>query len=435
MLRKISNLFTRIIGEYLPDPFILAILISFLVLIAGAFNGNSPMEMAYFFGKGFFSLNSFTMQMLLVLVTGHILANTKASHKGISYIIQRIETPTAAILVTALVSIFISWINWGFGLIAGAVLAKEVAKKVREVDYRLLIASAYSGFVVWHGGLSGSIPLTIATDKHFAMQWMGVVPIRETLFSPLNLFILATLILGLPFINLFMHPKLEDRVLFKSEEEELLQEEKNPNTFAEKLEHSKWISISVSLVGFFYITIYFLSSGFKLNLDIVNFSLLFLGILLHLTPIRFLEAAKLAVKGTSGIILQFPFYAGIMGMMVDSGLAKNISNLFVEISNPTTFPLFTFWSAGILNLFIPSGGGQWAVQGPIVLAASRELGVSYSKIAMAVAWGDAWTNLIQPFWALPALAVAGLGIRDIMGFCLVSLIFSGVVISIAFLVF
>ena len=306
---------------------------------------------------------------------------------------------------------------------------------MRDVDYRLLIASAYSGFVVWHGGLSGSIPLTIATDKHFAMQWMGVVPIRETLFSPLNLFILATLILGLPFINLFMHPKLEDRVLFKSEEEELLQEEKKPNTFAEKLEHSKWISISVSLVGFFYITIYFLSSGFKLNLDIVNFSLLFLGILLHLTPIRFLEAAKLAVKGTSGIILQFPFYAGIMGMMVDSGLAKKISNLFVEISNPTTFPLFTFWSAGILNLFIPSGGGQWAVQGPIVLAASRELGVSYSKIAMAVAWGDAWTNLIQPFWALPALAVAGLGIRDIMGFCLVSLIFSGVVISIAFLVF
>jgi short-chain fatty acids transporter len=121
--------------------------------------------------------------------------------------------------------------------------------------------------------------------------------------------------------------------------------------------------------------------------------------------------------------------------MVDSGLAKNISNLFVEISNPTTFPLFTFWSAGILNLFIPSGGGQWAVQGPIVLTAARELGVSYSKIAMAVAWGDAWTNLIQPFWALPALAVAGLGIRDIMGFCLVSLIFSGVVISIAFLVF
>jgi short-chain fatty acids transporter len=163
----------------------------------------------------------------------------------------------------------------------------------------------------------------------------------------------------------------------------------------------------------------------------VNFSLLFLGILLHLTPIRFLESARLAVKGTSSIILQFPFYAGIMGMMVDSGLAKNISNLFVEISNPTTFPLFTFWSAGVLNLFIPSGGGQWAVQGPIVLAASRELGVSYSKIAMAVAWGDAWTNLIQPFWALPALAVAGLGIRDIMGFCLVSLIFSGVVISIA----
>ncbi len=435
MLRRIANVFTKLISHFLPDPFLLAILISFIVLIAGVVNSNSPFAMIHYFGKGFFSLNSFTMQMVLVLVTGHILANTPVSHRVLFFFVQRIHSPRSAIIVTTLFSIFISWINWGFGLIAGAIFAREVAKKVKDIDYRLLIASAYSGFVVWHGGLSGSIPLTVATDKHFAAQWMGVVPVSETLFSPLNLFILAALTVGLPIINLLMLPREEDRILFLEEEEVIVTKEISVKTFAEKLEHSRWISILISAVGFFYLLGYFLKNGFKLNLDIVNFSLLFLGILLHITPIRFLESAKLAVKGTSGIIIQFPFYAGIMGMMVDSGLAIRLASFFVEVSTTSSFPLFTFWSAGILNLFIPSGGGQWAVQGPIVLAAARDLGVSLPKIAMAVAWGDAWTNLIQPFWALPALAVAGLGIRDIMGFCLVSLIFSGVVISIGFLVF
>lgn len=435
MLRKVSNFFTRIVSQFLPDPFLLAILISFIVLIAGVVNSNSPFVMIHYFGKGFFSLNSFTMQMVLVLVTGHILANTPVSHRVLFFFVQRIHNPRSAIIVTTLVSIFISWINWGFGLIAGAIFAREVAKKVKDVDYRLLIASAYSGFIVWHGGLSGSIPLTIATDKHFATQWMGIVPVSETLFSPLNLFILAALTVGLPIINLLMLPNVEDRILFSEEEEVIATKEISVKTFAEKLEHSRWLSILISTVGFFYLLSYFLKNGFKLNLDIVNFSLLFLGILLHITPIRFLEAAKLAVKGTSGIIIQFPFYAGIMGMMVDSGLANRLASFFVEVSTTTSFPLFTFWSAGILNIFIPSGGGQWAVQGPIVLSAARDLGVSLPKVAMAVAWGDAWTNLIQPFWALPALAVAGLGIRDIMGFCLVSLIYSGVVISAAFLLF
>ena len=167
-------------------------------------------------------------------------------------------------------------------------------------------------------------------------------------------------------------------------------------------------------MGMSYILYYLISYGFSLNLNTVNFVFLFLGIILHGTPGRFLNVVSIAVKGTAGIIIQFPFYAGIMGMMLGSNadglsFAGVISNWFVNVSNTTTFPLFTFLSAGVVNFFVPSGGGQWAVQAPIMMPAGAELGVDAAKTAMAIAWGDAWTNMIQPFWALPALGIAGLG--------------------------
>nr|MBS9775939.1 short-chain fatty acid transporter [Fusobacterium sp.] len=184
----------------------------------------------------------------------------------------------------------------------------------------------------------------------------------------------------------------------------------------------------------FLILEYFKRKGFHLTLDMVNFIFLIAGIILHKTPRKFIDAFNSAVKGSAGIILQFPFYAGIMGMMTGNNaegmsLAKLISEWFVNISTTTTFPLFTFWSAGIVNLFVPSGGGQWAVQAPVMMQAGAKIGVPAAKTAMAIAWGDAWTNMIQPFWALPALGIAGLGARDIMGYCVMNLIVGGIIIS------
>ncbi len=186
-------------------------------------------------------------------------------------------------------------------------------------------------------------------------------------------------------------------------------------------------------MGLIFIVLFFMEKGGQLDLNIINFIFLMAGIALHRTPRRYLAAIAEAVRETGGIILQFPFYAGIMGMMASSGLGEKISDLFVSISNEITFPLFAFISAGLVNLFVPSGGGQWAVQGPIMLAAGETLGIDPAKTAMAVAWGDAWTNMIQPFWALPLLAIAKLKARDIMGYCLVVLLYSGLVIGLSFL--
>jgi short-chain fatty acids transporter len=440
MFKMITAASVKLVNRYLPDPFLFAVILTLVVFGFGLTVGNTPSQMVQFWGDGFWSLLAFSMQMLLVLVTGHTLAQTKVFKRVLSSIASTVHTPGAAIMLTTFVSALASWINWGFGLVIGALLAKEIARKVEKVDYRLLIASAYSGFIVWHGGLAGSVPLTVATDGHLAVDLIGVIPTSETIFSPMNLTIVIALMITLPILNRLMHPEPGKTIVYRPADDAQLEtavatENAAGNTPADKLENSKLISIAISVIGLWFIINYFMKNGFQLNLDIVNFLFLILGIFLHGTPRRFLQAATNAVKGTTGIVIQFPFYAGIMGMMVASGLAGNISEWFVSISNATTLPIFTFWSAGLVNIFVPSGGGQWAVQAPIMLPAGAELGVDAAKTAMAVAWGDAWTNLIQPFWALPALAIAGLGARDIMGYCLIMLFISGAVISLGFLLF
>ena len=443
IFEKFTNFCVSIIQKYLPDPFLFCAILTVVVfVIAIPITKQSPMSIINYWTGGFWSLLAFSMQMALVLVTGHTMASSPLFEKGLSSMASRLKSPTQAIIGVTIISFIASWINWGFGLVIGAIFAKEIAKKVKNVDYRLLIASAYTGFLVWHGGLSGSIPLKLASGGGLEQATLGAVtkaiPTSETIFSTTNWIILAILFVSLPLINKAMHPKkLEDIVtidnslLTEIKEEKLNYSEMTP---AEKLENNKLISIILGTMGFAYIISYFTKNGFALNLDIVNFVFLFSAIILHGTPKKFLNAIKEASKGAAGIILQFPFYAGIMGMMVGQGptgisLAGAMSNFFVGISSATTFPLFTFLSAGIVNFFVPSGGGQWAVQAPIMMPAGAALGVPAAKTAMAIAWGDAWTNMIQPFWALPALGIAGLGAKDIMGFCLIILLYSGLVIS------
>lgn len=402
---------------------------------------SSPIQMVEHWGSGFWDLLAFTMQMSLIVVTGYVLANTPLVKKGLAKISTMAKTPVQAIILVTFVGTIGSLINYGFGLVVGALMAIQIAKRVPSVDYRLLVASAYSGFVVWHGGLSGSIPLLIATEGHFLEEQMGIIPVSETMFSSANIFIVFFILLTMPFLNAYLMKMREGLEVTnhidweKHSEDDYVEESIENPTPSDRIENSQIVTILIALLGLGYAIYYFSMNGFDLNINIVNLVMLFLGILLHRTPRRFLHSVNNAVKNVGGIIVQFPFYAGIMGMMVASGLSEMMSLWFINISTEFTFPLFTFISAGLVNFFVPSGGGQWAVQGPIMIQAGIELGVDNAKTAMAVAWGDAWTNMIQPFWALPLLAIAGLKVRDIMGFCVIILFYSFIPIAIGLLFF
>ncbi|QYK12226.1 TIGR00366 family protein [Shewanella rhizosphaerae] len=431
MLNKAAKPLVKLVDRYLPDPYIFVLLLTLLVFVAAmTVEQQSPLQLVTYWGQGFWALLSFSMQMLLVLVAGYMLASSPPIKRLLDGIAALAKSAPQAIILVTLVSLLASWINWGFGLVVGALFAKALARQVK-VDYRLLVASAYSGFVVWHGGLAGSIPLTIATKGHFAEDKIGIIATDNTIFAGFNLALVAVLFVLIPLVNRFMLPSADESIYV--DRDKLAEPEVETEAItrpADYLENSRLLAWAVGGAGLVYLAQYFFAAGGKLNLNIVNYLFLFLAIILHQTPRSLLTSLNEAIKGGAGIVIQFPFYAGIMALMVQSGLAQSISSGFVAIASADSLPFWSFISAGIVNIFVPSGGGQWAVQAPIMLPAAEALGADVARVAMAVAWGDAWTNLIQPFWALPVLAIAGLKARDIMGFCLMQLIITGIVISI-----
>ena len=445
-----NSLFQRIITgcvnfmqKYLPEPFIFAIILTFVaILVAIPVCHQSITEVISNWGGGVWNLLGFSMQMALVLVTGATLAAAPLIKKGISRLASMPKTPAGAIALVTGISAVACWLNWGFGLIVGAIFAKEIAKKLRGVDYRLLIASAYSGFVVWHAGISGSIPLKMASDLNELVKdtngvITSVIPIGNTILDYHNIIMVVVVTVALVAINSAMHPKTGivtiDPALLQEDAAFETHENASPQTPAMKLKNSRFLSALLALLGLSYLIISLFIKKKSFDLGSVILLFLFLGIVLHKTPIAYVRAFAKSVSGAAGILLQFPFYAGIMGIITGVGesgicLGTVVSEAFVNISTSTTYPIYTFLCAAILNMFVPSGGGHWAIQAPIMFAAGDALNVDHGLTGMAIAWGDAWTNLIQPFWALPALAIAKLNAKDIMGFCLIDLVVSGIII-------
>ena len=441
MMKRLASFFTYLMRHYLPDAYLFAILLTFLsAVLALVFTPVGFTKMLTTWGDGIYGIIAFAFQMILILVTGHCLALTPAINRILVWVAGIGNTPVKGGMIVAFVAGICSFINWGFGLVVGGLLALQVAKKNRKADFPYLIAAAYSGFVVWHMGLSGSIPLVIATAKHaqnFIEKMTGaVVPVSQSIFQPFNLIPAVLLIVTIPVIMALIHPK-EDEAKIISEDKLTdlcgdcphVEMPQNP-TLADRIDHSYAINMIFGLMGLIYLYYHFSTKGFDLNLNVVIFIFFITGVILHGKPVNYIKAMNTAIKGAGGIALQFPLYGGIQGIMIGTGLAKVIAGWFVAISAPETFYMFQFWAAGIINMFIPSGGGQWAAQGPITMEAAKMMGIDPIRSAMMVAWGDQWTNMIQPFWALPLLGLAGLSAREIMGYTTVTLIYSGIVMSV-----
>ena len=435
-LRKFARSLTLSMDRYLPDAFIFAILLSFVVFFMGILIAKaSPFKMLEYWQAGFWKFLAFSMQMVLIVVTGHCIASTPLVSGWIRKISNLATDAKGAVMVTVLVSAIGGWLNWGFGLVVGALVAKEMARQHEKLDFPVVVAAAYSGAFAGIFGLSITAPLLVNTPKHFLEGQIGLIPVTQTILHPMTLITVVLIAFSMAIAFRFMVPVREEEMCLVDKE---FLEEKAPKcatefhkSFANTLENSWIISIVVGIAGLIVVGYHFATKGMDLNIDIVNFALLFLGIILHKKPINYVNAVANAVKSVHGIILQFPFYAGIMGMMAGSGLVKIIATWFVSFSSPISFPFFSFLSVAFVNFFIPSAGGQWMVQGPILVEAGQALGVAHHITVNAYTFGDLSTNLIQPFWALPVLGIASLKMKDIWGYCFISFLIYFIIASIS----
>jgi short-chain fatty acids transporter len=442
MLQKMASASTRWSTRWVPDAWVIAVILTIVAYLLGIiFTKSNSYQLIQYWGRGFWVLLSFGMQMCLIIMTGYILATTPIFTRILNSLAGVPKSPKGSIALMALVSLVLAWINWGLSIVGSAVFVRFLAKKQKGVDYRLLVATAYLGLgTMWHSGLSASAPLLVATPKHFLEKELGIIPITETIFHPFNLLLALVVLIALVIMGPLMHPKKGEQV---EANPELLKEadiEPPPKpkaadmTPALRLEHSPIINLIVGISGLIWLGWHFGQRGFAgINLDVVNFAFLMVGILLHWTPASFLKSAQEGGSFIWGVVVQFPFYAGIFGIIQFSGLAQVMANWFTAIATKETYPFIVVWYSGILNYIVPSGGSKWAIEAPYIMEAAKNLGVSNAMTVIAYAWGDMVTDVIQPFWAIPLLGVAKLGFRDIMGYCMVYFLFYMVIISIGFL--
>lgn len=441
MLNRIAGFFVRVMLRWMPDPFLFAALLTFVAVGIGVgLRPSGAWGLLGSWAEGLFRILPFAMQMVLILVTGHALANAPSVHRALGRLAAWPRTPGHAVVVVLLGSAAGSLLNWGFGLVVGAVLARRVGARVRGADYGLLVAAAYSGFMVWESGLSSSIALISATPgspMNFVEKVGGAaLPLTRTLLTPLNVVPVAVALVLLPVLFVRMQPRAgRGRPAPEGLDDEALAPGRDAATTpARRLEEARpvsWLLGALALAGL----VARLSAGGTLDINAVILAMLGLGLWLHRTPMNYVRAVNAAARTVGPLLIQYPLYGGIQAVLEASGAAAALAGFFVRLSSAWTLPFWSYVASCLLNFFIPSGGGHWIVQGPIVAEAARTLRASQAATAMGVAFGDQVANMVQPFWALPLLAVAGLSVREIMGYCVISFAVGFAVFGAALLVF
>lgn len=432
--------FQRLLERWIPSSLTFAILLTVVVaLLAYFLTDTGPVAIILGWGDGLSGLLAFMTQMCLILLLGHMLANTAPVRK---LLIALARVPTQA--VSAYVFVFAvaavtSMLNWGLGLVAGALLAREVAVQLRskcvKAHFPLLVAAGYSGFVVWHMGYSGSGPLTAATPGSFLAEVMNgnTVPLSRTTFAAWNLLAALACIISCGLLFWLVAPRkgaAVQEIPAGITSESLGSDAEEVVTPADRIDASRLPTLLIGLALVAFLTIHYIRGG-SMTLDMVNWTFLALILLLVRSPFEIIHLTREAASNVGEILLQFPLYAGIMGIMASTGLIALFSNGLVAIAGTHSFGVLAMFSAGVVNFFVPSGGGQFAVQGPIMLDAAAKLGVDPAVAIMAVAYGDQWTNMLQPFWALPVLAIAKLKMRDILGYTALTGLVAGTVMAVA----
>ncbi len=426
--------------RWVPDAFIFALIATGLAIAAAvAATPATLLETVDAWGRGFWDLIPFTLQMALVIITGHVLATSPPMGRLIRAIASWPRTPRGAVALVTFFALASAWFNWGFSLVFSAVLAIEIARRVEGVDYRALAAASMLGLgSIWAQGLSGSAALQMATPGALQPQIRdivsrggliagGLIPFRHTIFLWQSFVAIAVETVVVVAVMYFATPPAARARTAKDlgidlNEFRIQNSEVRILTPGQRLEHSWFLTALVVALGFGYLWRYFAQSAEPLNalnLNILNLAFLLLGFLLHGTPARLMRAVQDATPAVWGVLLQFPFYAGIAGVIVATHLNERVAGLFVRVSTPTTFPALVATYSAVLGVFVPSGGSKWVIEAPYVMEAAHTMKVHLGWVVSAYDLGEALANLLQPFWMLPILGLFKLGARDVMGYTIV----------------
>jgi short-chain fatty acids transporter len=433
----------RLFERTIPDPFVLAILITAIVAVLSfiwAPHATLPKMITGWY-KGFFDIFTFAFQITLVLVTGHAFAHAPPVQRVFRALVSIARTPAQAGALTFVLVAITSFCNWGMGLVVAALLAREVAKRMR-VDFAWIVAAGFSGWVVWASGISSSIALaqsTSGSSMNVVQKLTGaVLPFGETVFTRFNLVPTIVMLVAMPFLLAWLKPRDEDAVVLDTTQHPDEAVRKKPEgklSFARWIEHSWICSAFIGAVGIALIVMtQFQHIAFS-GVNAVIFVMFIAGVIFHGYPLAYADAIKNAAKQTGSMMLQYPLYGGIMGMMDATGLPDVISHFFIAISNAHTLPFWSYVCSLIVTFFIPSGGGHWAVQGPFVVPAAVALHASVPATTMAVAMGEQVSNMLQPFWAAPVVAMAGVGVQRVLGFTVMTFALGLIVYGAALLIF
>jgi short-chain fatty acids transporter len=438
-------------ARWVPSSFVIACLLTLItfamVLLVAR---KSPSEALGYWTRGFWELLEFTMQMALIVLTGYMVAVSPAASRLLELIAGLATSDRSAVALMAVVSMSASWLHWGLGLIAGPIFLQFLIRKHPHIDYRLAVAAGYLGSTcTWHAGLSGSAPLLMATPKNFMEAQVGLIPVSMTTFSSFNLTLTAVVMTVMTLTVLRLYPRAPHvrataGVPARQPSAEVPDtpagsgsdhvDRAAGSSFARVIEDGYALNLVMGLLGLAAFASAFAGPGVRVSLNSFNFAFLFLALLLHPSPTSFSAAASRGAGYLHGIIIQFPFYAGMYGLIHYSGLAETIGHWFVSIADTRTFPIIVYWYSGILSYFIPSGGSKWVVEAPYLLSAANALGVPARQAVLAYAWGDMSTHFLQPFWAIPLLAIARVEFKDIIGYLALLFLVNGLVVSTAFIV-
>ena len=434
----------------MPHAFVFALILTLLVAAAAfLFTSSTPLEIIASWYDGFWSLLEFGMQIVLLIITGYSIALSPIIGRAIDSLATYINSPKQVYFFVVLLGILLSMVSFGWVIIT-AVLARELAARVKGVHYPFLIACVYFSMNSWVTGLSSSIPLLLNTDSNYLIE-SGIlsetISSSVTIGSSLNIAMIGLFLLFAPLMILFLAPKksnkleIEDlKMEMESKTEPSIREEADGSklgskSFSDSLNNTAILQMIIAAMGLFYIINHFKENGFDLNFNIMIFIFLILGLLIHKTPMRYAISMKRSSSNISGVLFQYPFYAGIMGIMLNTGLGEQLANFLSSFANANNYAFFAYLTGGIVNFAIPSAGGEFAVVGPSMLQSVQDISsglsqeeASYmiSRASMSIAYGESLSNLLQPFFLLLVIPVMGKGVkiqaRDVMGYLIIPFI-------------